>query len=376
MSDGVAELVRSGKPTTAATVPVGVAIHGATKLYGALRALDQVSLDVAPGEFVSLLGPSGSGKTTLLGVLGGFILPSSGSVHFGDRDVTWLPMHKRDIGIVFQGYALFPHMSVGENVAFPLRARRLPRHAWRDRVAEALGLVGLAGYEDRRVTQLSGGQRQRVAVARAVVFGPRLILMDEPLSALDRQLRESMQIELRRLHRRLGATIIYVTHDQREALTMSDRVAVMRAGRLVQIDTPERLHDHPADAFVAGFIGEATLLAVTRRDAHAVVLGDTVLRTARSLPAGDDLALAVHAGKLLIAGEPRDPALNLLAGRVTDAVYQGESLKVIVALANGQELALRQPLHHAARGRVPAPGEPIILGLHPEDTIVVPRATA
>jgi putative spermidine/putrescine transport system ATP-binding protein len=374
MSGGTTEVRRSREVAAQpAGLPVGVTIRAASKLYGAFRALDRVSLEVAPGEFVSLLGPSGSGKTTLLGVLGGFIPPTSGSVHFGDRDVTWLPMHQRDIGIVFQGYALFPHMTVGENVAFPLRARRLPRHGWRGRVADALGLVGLAGFEDRRVTQLSGGQRQRVAVARAVVFGPRLILMDEPLSALDKQLRESMQIELRRLHRRLAATIIYVTHDQREALTMSDRVAIMQGGRLVQIDTPERLHDRPADAFVAGFIGEATLLAVERRDVHAVALGACVLHTARPLPAADSLALAVHAGKLVIAGDTGDAALNLLAGRVIDTVYQGDSLKVIVALPDGQELALRQPTHHAARGRVPAPGAPITLALHREDTIVVPR---
>ena len=237
-----------------------VEIRSASKSYGAVRALDNVSLSVAPREFVSLLGPSGSGKTTLLGLLGGFIQPSSGSIHFGDRDVTFLPPHKRDIGVVFQNYALFPHMSVGENVAFPLRARRLPKASWPEKVRAALAMVGLAGYEARGVAQLSGGQRQRVALARAMIFEPRLILMDEPLSALDKQLRESMQIELRELHKRIGATIIYVTHDQREALTMSDRVAILKDGRLVQIDKPERLHDHPADSFVASFIGEASLL--------------------------------------------------------------------------------------------------------------------
>lgn len=205
-----------------------VEIRSASKAYGAVRALDDVSLNVGAGEFVSLLGPSGSGKTTLLGILGGFILPTSGTILFGGRDVTYMPPHKRDIGVVFQNYALFPHMSVGENVAFPLRARRLPKSSWPDKVRAALGMVGLAGYEERGIAQLSGGQRQRVALARAMIFEPRLILMDEPLSALDKQLRESMQIELRALHKRIGATIIYVTHDQREALTMSDRVAVMR----------------------------------------------------------------------------------------------------------------------------------------------------
>src|SRR6266571_862769 len=257
-----------------------VDIRAASKSYGAVLALDNVTLSVAPREFVSLLGPSGSGKTTLLGLLGGFIQPSSGSIHFGDRDVTFLPPHKRDIGVVFQNYALFPHMSVGENVAFPLRARRLPKASWPAKVRTALSMVGLSGYEARGIAQLSGGQRQRVALARAMIFEPRLILMDEPLSALDKQLRESMQIELRALHRRIGATIIYVTHDQREALTMSDRVAVMKDGRLIQIDAPERLHDHPADSFVASFIGEATMLPVRRVDASSVALGNALLRSA------------------------------------------------------------------------------------------------
>ena len=246
-----------------------VEIRRASKTYGAVRALDDVSLNIAPGEFVSLLGPIGSGKTTLLGILGGFVQPCSGSIHVGDRDVTFMPPHRRDIGVVFQNYALFPHMSVGENVAFPLRARHLPKAEWPDKVRDALAMVGLGGYEGRGIAQLSGGQRQRVALARAIVFEPRLILMDEPLSALDKQLRETMQIELRELHRRIGATIIYVTHDQREALTMSDRVAILKDGRLVQIDTPERLHDSPANSFVASFIGEASLLPVRARRCSA-----------------------------------------------------------------------------------------------------------
>src|SRR5882672_5271333 len=305
-----------------------VEIRSASKSYGAVRALDNVTLNVAPREFVSLLGPSGSGKTTLLGLLGGFIPPSSGSIHFGDRDVTLEPPHKRDIGIVFQNYALFPHMNVSENVAFPLRARRLPKASWSEKVRTALAMVGLAGYEERGVAQLSGGQRQRVALARAIIFEPRLILMDEPLSALDKQLRESMQIELRELHKRIGATIIYVTHDQREALTMSDRVAVLKGGRIVQIDRPERLHDHPADSFVASFIGEASLLPVRRID----------------------------------------------SGSVTDVVYQGESLRIFLALPDGTALSLRQPSHHEAYRRIPRLGGSLTVTLHPEDTIIVPKA--
>ncbi|SHL38575.1 putative spermidine/putrescine transport system ATP-binding protein [Bradyrhizobium lablabi] len=349
-----------------------VEIRSASKSYGAVRALDKVTLKVAPREFVSLLGPSGSGKTTLLGLLGGFIQPSSGSIHFGDRDVTFLPPHKRDIGVVFQNYALFPHMSVGENVAFPLRARRLPKASWPEKVRAALAMVGLAGYEARGVAQLSGGQRQRVALARAMIFEPRLILMDEPLSALDKQLRESMQIELRELHKRIGATIVYVTHDQREALTMSDRVAILKDGRLIQIDRPERLHDHPADSFVASFIGEASLLPVRRIDGNRVALGPVVLRSARAIPNGDALILAVHSEKLLIDNSG-DTARNRLTGTVTDVVYQGESLRIFLVLPDGTTLSLRQPSHHEAYRRIPPIGSGLTVTLHPEDTIIVPK---
>ncbi|ACL58553.1 ABC transporter ATP-binding protein [Methylobacterium nodulans] len=357
---------------------VGVSIRNATRRYGTFTALDDISLDVAPGEFLSLLGPSGSGKTTLLGILGGFTVPSSGSVHFGEVDVTLVPPHKRNIGVVFQNYALFPHLTVGENVAFPLRARREPKASWAAQVSQALALVELAGYENRAISQLSGGQRQRVALARAIVFRPRLILMDEPLSALDKQLRETMQIELRRLHRQLEATIIYVTHDQREALTMSDRIAILRGGRLAQVDTPERLHDRPASAFVASFIGESTLVPVTRAGDDAVAFGATTLRSARPLPPGSGLLLAIQTEKLLIAeaGAGAEAGYNRLTGRVTDIVYQGESLKVFVALDGGPEISLRQPAHHAGRLAIPPPGAALTALLHPQDTIIVPAEPA
>jgi len=239
-------------------------------------------------------------------------------------------------------------------------------------VRVALAMVGLASYEERGVAQLSGGQRQRVALARAMIFEPRLILMDEPLSALDKNLRESMQIELRELHKRIGATIIYVTHDQREALTMSDRVAILKDGRLIQIDRPERLHDHPADSFVASFIGEASLLPVRRIDSNSVALGSVLLRSARAIPDGDALILAVHSEKLLIDGVG-DTALNRLTGTVTDVVYQGESLRIFLALPDGTALSLRQPSHHEAYRRIPPLGGNLTVTLHPEDTIIVPK---
>jgi putative spermidine/putrescine transport system ATP-binding protein len=352
----------------------GVSIRSASKHYGNVVALDAITLDVGAGEFLSLLGPSGSGKTTLLGILGGFVQPSSGSVWAGERDITYTPPHKRDIGIVFQSYALFPHMSVGENVAFPLRARRLPKSTWPGKVNAALEMVKLGGYQDRRISQLSGGQRQRVALARAMVFEPRLILMDEPLSALDKQLRESMQIELRQLHRKLGATIIYVTHDQREALTMSDRVAVLRNGRLVQVGAPEQLYNNPADSFVASFIGESTLLPVERAGASEVQLGSILLRSARPLPEGNEILLALQTEKLLISDGTAAGAVNRIPCRVTEVVYQGESLRVFAAMADGTSLSLRQPSHFAARTRIPAAGEHMVLTLDPEDTIIVPRS--
>ena len=348
-----------------------VSIRAATRHYGTLKALDDVSLEVKAGEFVSLLGPSGSGKTTLLNVLGGFTRLTSGSIFFGTRDVTLLQPHLRNIGVVFQSYALFPHMSVAQNIAFPLRARGMSKPDCVKKVREALALVELGGYEERGIGQLSGGQRQRVALARAIVFEPGLILLDEPLSALDKQLRETMQIEIRRLHARLGATMIYVTHDQREALTMSDRIAVMRLGRIEQIDTPRRLHDYPANEFVASFVGETTLLSV-QRSGNALRLGDTPLRTARELPRGQALAIAVHAEKLILGPTEESEGWNRIPGEVSETIYQGESVKVFVQLAGGQSLSLRLPCHHTATQSLPRIGERVVLNLHVEDTIVVP----
>jgi len=352
--------------------PVGVSIRKAVKAYGNFRALDDVSLEVSPGEFLSILGPSGSGKTTFLGILGGFVQPTSGAIYLGDHEITLEPPHRRNIGIVFQNYALFPHMSVGENVSFPLRARHIPKSIWPEKVRAALDMVELAGYEQRKIDELSGGQRQRVALARAMIFEPRLILMDEPLSALDKQLRETMQIELKQLHRKLGATIIYVTHDQREALTMSNRVAIMNKGKIVQIDTPERLHDHPINAFVGGFIGEAALLPVQRKDDHSVALGDRVLRSAHMIPNNQQLCLVVHAEKLLVAGGHDDTHLNILRATVLEALYQGETIRVFLRLPGGESLSLRLPSNQAGRAQLKQPGEDMMIGIHPADTVVVP----
>ena len=288
---------------------VGVSIRSISKRYGSTEALKDITLNIEPGEFMSLLGPSGCGKTTLLRTIA--------------------------------SYALFPHMSVGENVAFPLRARRLPKSTWPERVKQALAMVELDGYQDRGVSQLSGGQRQRVALARAIVFEPRLILMDEPLSALDKQLRETMQIELRRLHRKLGATVVYVTHDQREALTMSDRVAILKDGELVQIGAPETLHNNPKDSFVASFIGDSTLLPVTRIDEHTVQLGTHTLRSAKPIAPHAELLLAIQTEKLLIDDGLHEPGINRLPCRVVEAVYQGDSLRLFLELEDGTSISMR-----------------------------------
>ena len=326
--------------TRRAAVPITV--RSLCKAYGPVRALDDVDLDVLAGEFVSLLGPSGSGKTTLLGILGGFIQPV-GQPDFGDGDVTRLPPHKRDIGVVFQNYALFPHMSVGENVAFPLRARRIPKADWTVKVRAALAMVGLSGYEARGIAQLSGGQRQRVALARAMIFEPRLILMDEPLSALDKQLREAMQIELRELHKRIGATIIYVTHDQREALTMSDRVAILKDGRIIQIDTPAPSTTTPPTASSPNFIGESTFLPVQRDGQTWHCAGQRLQVASANVPVGPAV-LMLRPERLLIlneAGREPEADLNVLSARVAAVIYQGDSFLLQATLTDGSAIQAR-----------------------------------
>jgi putative spermidine/putrescine transport system ATP-binding protein len=244
----------NSQPEASTALPIH--IQDLTKKYGDMYALDSVNLEVKSGEFLTLLGPSGSGKTTLLMAIAGFDRPNSGSIRFGDEEVILKPPHQRNVGMVFQSYALFPHMSVAENVAFPLKLRGVGAAEAAERVATALKTVQLDGLGDRDIDQLSGGQRQRVALARAFVFRPRILLMDEPLSALDKKLREQMQIELKHLHEQLGVTTVYVTHDQREALTMSDRIVVINHGKLTQIDTPNNIYNHPAMAFVAEFMVE------------------------------------------------------------------------------------------------------------------------
>ena len=352
-----------------------ITVRQVTKAYGAMRALDEVDLAVRSGEFLTLLGPSGSGKTTLLMVLAGFVRPDHGSIRFGDAEVVRAPPHKRDVGMVFQNYALFPHMGVAENIAFPLRMRHVAKADMARKVEQALDTVQLAGFGTRRVSELSGGQRQRVALARAIVFEPRILLMDEPLSALDKQLRDRMQIELRILHDRLGMTTVCVTHDQREALTMSDRVAVIDHGRIRQLDAPRTIYERPANRFVAEFVGESAFLPVEQSGGTFHCAGQQLKLSDHPGTEGPWL-LMVRPERLRIVTETATDHANLLRGRVVALMYQGESVLLQVELADGTRIPVRGSSAHGAMANVPQPGEAITLGLAPEDTFLIRDETS
>jgi mannopine transport system ATP-binding protein len=348
-SDSVVILESAGAAATIRGAPLSVERVG--KRYGEVVAVDSVSLDVRAGEFVSLLGPSGSGKTTLLMMIAGFEFPNAGTIRINARDVTSVPPNRRDVGMVFQKYALFPHLSVLKNVMYPLRMRRIARDEARRRAEAALAMVRLDGYGDRMPHQLSGGQQQRVAVARALVFEPPVLLMDEPLGALDKKLREQMQIEIKRLQQSLGVTVIYVTHDQEEALTMSDRVAVMNGGKLIQIGAPRALYDTPATPFVADFIGKMNFLDGTCRDIAADVIvvelaaGATIsvpsacLRGASWPGRGDAVTLAVRPEDIRFGSA--SPAA--LPGTIDAAIFSGAQQTFLVRLNDGTTLHAQAP---------------------------------
>jgi putative spermidine/putrescine transport system ATP-binding protein len=328
-----------------------------SRRFGEVVALDRVSLEVARGELLTILGPSGSGKTTLLKVVAGFEAPDGGRVIADGREITGVPPAKRDIGMVFQNYALFPHLTVERNVAFPLEMRNVARGEVGRRVEEALALVELEGYEARLPRQLSGGQQQRVALARAIVFDPKLLLLDEPFGALDRKLRETMQLEVRRLQRRLGLTTIFITHDQEEALVLSDRIAVMNRGRIQQIATTTEIYERPENDFVADFVGESNILHGTGDGSATVkVDGGGALRVARPVTSGQRVGLLIRPERF------SEIASNRFSGEVVEAVYLGSSFKLRLK-ADGRELIVRQ----AARGRLPEPGARLDIGIAPEE---------
>ncbi|CAL79828.1 Putative Spermidine/putrescine ABC transporter (ATP binding protein) [Bradyrhizobium sp. ORS 278] len=315
-----------------------ISFRQVVKRFGPLTVVDHLDLDITRGEFIALLGPSGSGKTTLLMMLAGFEQPTSGTIEVGGIRVDGLPPHKRNMGVVFQNYALFPHMSVRDNIAFPLKMRNAPKTEIATRVARVLDMVKLSAMAERKPAQLSGGQQQRVALARALVFEPQVVLMDEPLGALDKKLREQMQLDIRDLHRRLGLTIVFVTHDQDEALTMSDRIAVFNHGKIEQIGTPREIYELPRTPFVAEFIGETNLLTCKVDDQA----GDAMRLTTDS-----GLSLSAHAGTERIDGGKvrvsiRPEAIhindhaaataNRMTARILDAVYFGDHMRLVAAV--------------------------------------------
>jgi spermidine/putrescine ABC transporter ATP-binding subunit len=323
---------------------VAVELVGVSRHYGSVRAVEDVSLEIRRGEFLSLLGPSGCGKTTTLNVIAGFVEPSAGRVVIEGEDVTEVPTYRRELGMVFQNYALFPHLTIFENVAFGLRIRRQPGDVVVERVREALALVQLAGFEDRRPRQLSGGQQQRVALARALVTRPRVLLLDEPLAALDKKLRDEMRVELKEIQRRTGLTTVFVTHDQEEALSLSDRIVVMHEGRVEQVATPRELYDRPATRFVATFVGASNVLVGTVRVAEgnrATVrfdgLDELELDVGRPLPVGERVEAFVRPERVRLA---RTPGHNGRAwpARVANLAFLGDKTEAYVEVQEGQRL--------------------------------------
>jgi len=315
----------------------GLEFRGLSKHYGPVRAVDNVDLQVPRGEFLTLLGPSGSGKTTMLMMIAGFIQPTSGDILLDERVITQLPPERRNFGMVFQGYALFPHLSVFDNVAFPLKVRRKSGADVKREVVRALELVQLQALADRMPRQLSGGQQQRVALARALVFTPEILLLDEPLGALDRKLRQEVQIELKQLHERIKTTFVYVTHDQEEALSMSDRIAIVRDGRFVQIGSPAALYEQPATRFVAGFLGESNFIkgsvAEKRSSGFTYSSGGQSFRQqsrANGIAIGDDVLLAMRPEKVGVSVDRPENYANRVSGRVASWNYFGANFHFTV----------------------------------------------
>jgi putative spermidine/putrescine transport system ATP-binding protein len=329
----------------------GAAVHisGLRKQYDDVIALDGIELSVREGEFFTLLGPSGSGKTTLLRLIAGFETPDAGRIELAGRDVSRVPPYSRDINTVFQDYALFPHMTVTENVEYGLRVRRVQKAERRERAARALEMVRLPGLGSRKPAQLSGGQRQRVALARAIVNEPEVLLLDEPLGALDLKLRQEMQLELLRVQREVGITFIYVTHDQEEALTMSDRIAVLNHGHIEQVGEPIAVYERPQTAFVAGFIGVSNLI---ERDGHRVTVRPE----------------KIH---MLTGDQPGPPGANVEAGRIRDVVYAGVLTRFIVDLDAGGELVVARQNTEAPVLSADGPGTPVRLAWRPDQAFAV-----
>lgn len=361
----VANSLRRSRQSNAGTA---LRLEGVTRYFGQAAAVDNLHLTVEPGEFVTLLGASGSGKTTTLMMVGGFTPPTSGRILIGGKDVTDLPPAKRNLGVVFQNYSLFPHLSVFRNLAFPLEMRGVSQSIIRQKVADALEMVQLADKGRRLPRELSGGQQQRIALARALIFQPQALLMDEPLGALDKKLREHMQLELKRLHMLNGSTVLFVTHDQEEALTLSDRIAVMRDGRIAQIDSPQSLYEKPASRWVAEFVGQSNFIgghveAVhptgydVRLDSGELIGG----RGVKNLACGQRVFAVLRPEKIRLSAAGRLP-INALVGEV---LYLGHTVKITVQLNDGTALLVQ--LQNSDLEKSLAPGIAVSLGWQPEN---------
>ncbi|MGJ7458902.1 ABC transporter ATP-binding protein [Halomonas sp. RA08-2] len=338
---------------------------------GETLVVKDLNLTIHQGEFVTLLGPSGSGKTTCLMMLAGFENPTAGDIYLGDQRLNTVPPHKRNFGMVFQNYALFPHMTVEENIRYPLKTRRLPAAEADRKVSEILDMIQLREFAKRRPTQLSGGQQQRVALARSLVFEPKLVLMDEPLGALDKQLREQMQLEIKHLHEELGLTVVFVTHDQGEALTMSDRVAVFNDGVIQQIDTPQALYEHPSNTFVAQFIGENNTLpgrieSVNGEQCRVLFGNDqaTGALVGPGLASGDATQLSIRPERIKLNGASRNLP-NRLQARVREFIYLGDHLRIRLEVAGNDQFVARLPVAEVQSSM--RPGDVIEVGWRDED---------
>jgi putative spermidine/putrescine transport system ATP-binding protein len=344
---------------------------GLSKAYGPVVALAGADLEVREGEFVTLLGPSGSGKTTLLMTVAGLVLPSSGEVWIDDKLSTYLPPHLRDTGMVFQNYALFPHLTVYENIAFPLRMRRAPEAVIVEQVSRILDLVRLPETARRLPRQLSGGQQQRIALARCLVYSPSIVLMDEPLGALDKKLRDQMQLEIKAIQRRLGITVLYVTHDQEEAMTMSDRICLMNRARIEQVDTPKGLYFRPRTLFAADFLGDSNIFAGRLRGGVLEGPGGIVVRgiAAGGAPAEGAVTAVVRPESIRVMG-PGESETGQAAGRVESAVFVGGFARIFVRLSDGTLVQTRRETHAAAH--LPEPGTEVRFGWPAAATILLP----
>ncbi len=367
-------------PSPSANTAVNVSLSDVTKSFDGVVAVDNLNLDINEGEFFSLLGPSGCGKTTTLRMIGGFEEPTSGRIVLGGRDVTYTAPYHRDVNTVFQSYALFPHLDVYENVAFGLRRKRVAKTEVRNKVGAILEIVDLPGYEKRKVNQLSGGQQQRIALARALVNEPALLLLDEPMSALDAKLRHQMQIELKSIQSRVGITFLYVTHDQEEAMTMSDRLVVMRQGKIEGIGSPQDVYDNPSTEFVATFLGASNLLAGKVAAQHGDVTtielatGATLDVPTSRLPAslvGSEVKVGVRPEKIRIRADRSESASagNTLRGRVRVSTFTGVGNQYLVEMASGEDITVYA--QNIGEELAPRSGEDVVLSWPIEHTFAV-----